>query len=63
MVDRWRLICSCGQWRGYTGTDLEARLLAAEYRREPGMHIVTVESRDDYRRRAVAAQPQHPRSI
>jgi hypothetical protein len=63
MTDRWRLTCSCGRWRGYTETDVQAQLLAAEHGREQGTHVVKIESRDDHRRRAVAALPQHPRSI
>jgi hypothetical protein len=42
---------------------LQARLLALEHGREQGQHLVTVESRDNHRRRTMAAQSQHPRSI
>ena len=63
MADRRRLTCSCGRWRGYTDTDMDAQRLAAEHGRERGPHVVKIESRDDYRRRSVAARPQHPRSI
>lgn len=63
MADHWRLTCSCGKWRGYTETDLQARGLAAEHRREQGAHVVTVESRDDHRHRNMGAQPQYLRSI
>jgi hypothetical protein len=62
-TDRWRLTCSCGRWRGFTETDVDAHRLAAEHQREKGAHVVTIESRDDYRRREQAARPQHPRSI
>jgi hypothetical protein len=62
-TDRWRLTCSCGRWRGFTETDVDAHRLAAEHEREKGTHVVKVESRDDYRRREQAARPQHPRSI
>jgi hypothetical protein len=62
-TDRWRLTCSCGRWRGFTETDVDAHRLAAEHEREKGTHVVKVESRDDYRRRDQAARPQHPRSI
>lgn len=62
-TDRWWVTCSCGRWRGYTETDVQAQLLAAEHGREKGTHVVKIESRDDYRRRAQAARPQHPRSI
>jgi hypothetical protein len=63
MVDHWRVSCSCGRWRAYTQTDLQARLLALEHGHEQGQHLVTVESRDNHRRRTMAAEPQHPRSI
>ena len=56
-TDRWRLTCSCGQWRGFTETDVEGRLLAAQHQREKGTHVVKIENRE------VAARPQHPRSI
>lgn len=62
-TDRWRLTCSCGRWRGFTETDVDAHRLAKEHEREKGEHVVTIESRDEYRRRAQAARPQHPRSI
>jgi hypothetical protein len=51
MADRWRLTCSCGLWRGFTETDVDAHRLAAEHEREKGTHVVKVESRDDYCRR------------
>ena len=54
-TDRWRVTCSCGRWRGYTETDVQAQLLAAEHGREKGTHVVKIESRDDYRRREEAA--------
>ena len=60
--DRWQLTCSCGGWRAFTETDVDAHRLAAEHEREKGTHVVRVESRDDYRRREVAARPKHPRS-
>ena len=63
MADRWRLTCSCGRWRGFTETDVDAHRLAAEHEREQGRHDVKVESRDDYRRRETARRPPHPRSI
>jgi len=28
-----------------------------------GTHIIKIENRDDYRRRGMAARPQHPGSI
>jgi len=62
-TDRWRVTCSCGRWRAHTETDVQAQLLAAEHQREPGTHVVTIESRDDHHRRDLAARPQHPRSI
>jgi len=64
MADRWRLMCSCGLWRGFTETDVDAHRLAAEHERERGTHVVKVESCDDYRRRGMTARPpQHPRWI
>jgi hypothetical protein len=64
MADRWRLTCSCGLWRGFTETDVDAHRLAAEHERERGTHVVKVERRDDYRRRGMTARPpQHPRWI
>ncbi len=62
-TDRWRLTCSCGRWRGFTETDVDAHRLAAEHQREKGAHVVNIESRDDYRRREQTARPPHPRSI
>jgi hypothetical protein len=62
-TDRWRVTCSCGQWRAFTETDVDAYRLAAEHEREKGTHVVKVESREDYHRREQAARPQHPRSI
>jgi len=50
-TDRWRLTCSCGGWRGYTETDVDAQRLAREHEREKGTHVVKVESREEYRRR------------
>jgi len=62
-ADRWRVTCSCGRWRAFTETEVHAHRLAEEHGREKGAHVVTIESRDDYRRRGMAARPQHPRSI
>ncbi len=63
MAKRWRLTCSCGRWRGFTETDVDAHRLAAQHERERGVHLVTIESRDDYRRRGIVARLQRPRSI
>jgi hypothetical protein len=62
-TDRWRVTCSCGRWRGFTETEVDAQRLAGEHGREKGTHVVKVESRDDHRRRGIAARPLHPRSI
>jgi hypothetical protein len=63
MADRWQLTCSCARWRGFTATEVDANRLAAEHERELGTHIVTIESRDDYRSRLKAARAKHLRSI
>ncbi len=62
-TDRWRVTCSCGRWRAFTETEVDAHRLAQEHGREKGAHVVKIESRDDYRRRGLDAQAQHPRSI
>jgi hypothetical protein len=62
-TDRWRVTCSCGGWRAFTETEVDAHRLAEEHGREKGAHIVKIESRDDYRRRGMDVQTQHPRSI
>ena len=62
-TDRWRVTCSCGRWRAFTETEVAAHRLAEEHGREKGAHVVKIESRDDYRRRGMDAQTQHPRSI
>jgi len=62
-TDPWWVTCSCGRWRAFTETEVEAHRLAEEHGREKGAHVAKIESRDDYRRRGMAARPQHPRSI
>jgi hypothetical protein len=42
---------------------VDAHRLAQEHGREKGAHVVKIESCDDYRRRGLDAQTQHPRSI
>jgi len=62
-TDRWRVTCSCGRWRAFTETEVDAHRLAEEHGREKGAHVVKIEGRDDHRRRGMNARPQHPRSI
>lgn len=50
-TDRWRVTCSCGRWRAFTETEVDAHRLAEEHGREKGPHVVKIEGRDDYRRR------------
>ena len=61
MAERWRLTCSCG--RGAASPKLTWTRTNLRHARERGVHLVKIESRDDYRRRGIVARLQHPRSI
>ena len=62
-TDCWRVTCSCGRWRAFTETEVDAHRLAEEHGREKGAHVVKIETLDDSRRRGMAARPQHRRPI